>query len=431
MKKLFLILYITFLILSANETYALPVFARKYKTSCATCHVAVTKRNAFGEAFRRNGYFMPERDAQLIKEPPLRLGAEAWKELWPDAIWPSTLPGNFPVAACVRMKLEYITEKPQTGSQFGFSLPSGYSIFYAGGFGENIGFLGALTQNGLGRFYFRINDIIGGQHNVNLKFGLMEPGITDGFTVNQHIILEDNGIWNYSAHGGFSAYNTRPAIELTGILGHYLQYCAGIANGEAGFLKKPFDNKHGYGRIAYKLFGYGMDGSGILEDTTNMDYWTDNSLTLGFFGYFGNTTKTDTSNKNYNNEFNRFGFDARLKLGNADILGGAIFGKDKNPDNTPNSLSSLCYFVGCDYIFYPWLLAAVRFENGLSGFDKKDDENYYKFIPNITILYRQNIRISLEGLFEIKGDLTDGERTIQGDTKQAFKRFWFNWFVAF
>ena len=39
---------------------AIPAFARKYKTSCMTCHVAYPKLNAFGEAYRLNGYQIPE-----------------------------------------------------------------------------------------------------------------------------------------------------------------------------------------------------------------------------------------------------------------------------------------------------------------------------------------------------------------------------------
>ena len=42
---------------------AVPVFSRKYQTSCQTCHTIFPKLNPFGQAFRLNGYRMPaERD---------------------------------------------------------------------------------------------------------------------------------------------------------------------------------------------------------------------------------------------------------------------------------------------------------------------------------------------------------------------------------
>ena len=47
------------LVLSADRSYGIPAFARKYKTSCATCHNGYPKLNAFGDAFRRNGYQFP------------------------------------------------------------------------------------------------------------------------------------------------------------------------------------------------------------------------------------------------------------------------------------------------------------------------------------------------------------------------------------
>ena len=46
---------------------AIPTFARKYETSCSTCHIAIPKRNTFGEAFRKNGYKMPEGEDELVK----------------------------------------------------------------------------------------------------------------------------------------------------------------------------------------------------------------------------------------------------------------------------------------------------------------------------------------------------------------------------
>ena len=53
---------------SAN---AFPIFARKYQTSCVTCHTVYPKLNAFGEAFRLNGYRMPKETEEQIKQKPV------------------------------------------------------------------------------------------------------------------------------------------------------------------------------------------------------------------------------------------------------------------------------------------------------------------------------------------------------------------------
>jgi hypothetical protein len=44
--------------LSASPGQALPLFARKYKVACTTCHMAFPRLNAFGRQFRQNGYRM-------------------------------------------------------------------------------------------------------------------------------------------------------------------------------------------------------------------------------------------------------------------------------------------------------------------------------------------------------------------------------------
>ena len=55
----FIALTITFWSVPAK---AIPAFARKYQTSCTTCHTAFPKLNPFGEAFRRNNYRFPGDD---------------------------------------------------------------------------------------------------------------------------------------------------------------------------------------------------------------------------------------------------------------------------------------------------------------------------------------------------------------------------------
>ncbi len=48
------------IILPVEKVQAIPAFARKYKFSCNTCHVAVPKLKAYGEAFAANGFMLPD-----------------------------------------------------------------------------------------------------------------------------------------------------------------------------------------------------------------------------------------------------------------------------------------------------------------------------------------------------------------------------------
>ena len=70
-----------FAALTALPAAALPVFARRYKTACTTCHTLPPQLNPFGLAFRANGYRLPAGEARRQDqeksvpggaEPPVR-----------------------------------------------------------------------------------------------------------------------------------------------------------------------------------------------------------------------------------------------------------------------------------------------------------------------------------------------------------------------
>lgn len=58
---------------------ALPLFARKYKLPCTSCHIAFPRLNAFGRQFRQNGY---------------RMAGEAGTSPWEDSNVPISFVGN-------------------------------------------------------------------------------------------------------------------------------------------------------------------------------------------------------------------------------------------------------------------------------------------------------------------------------------------------
>ena len=47
-------------LLPLHPARAIPAFARKYKLSCSTCHVAVPKLKPYGEEFAANGFILPK-----------------------------------------------------------------------------------------------------------------------------------------------------------------------------------------------------------------------------------------------------------------------------------------------------------------------------------------------------------------------------------
>src|SRR3989442_13922728 len=77
--------------LTSRSAQAIPAFARKYGTSCQTCHTIFPKLGPFGEAFRRNGYRFPGTDSDVVKQETIPLGQDEQKKQFPDSVWPGTL----------------------------------------------------------------------------------------------------------------------------------------------------------------------------------------------------------------------------------------------------------------------------------------------------------------------------------------------------
>ena len=80
------------LLFSASTAQAIPAFARKYGTSCVTCHTVYPRLTPFGEAFRRNGYLFPGIDSDFIKQETVAMGQDAAKKQFPNAVWPGWVP---------------------------------------------------------------------------------------------------------------------------------------------------------------------------------------------------------------------------------------------------------------------------------------------------------------------------------------------------
>src|SRR6516162_3933809 len=166
-------------LLMPSVANAIPAFARQYGTSCSTCHIDFPKLNDFGKAFKDAGFKFPKDDEQMLKIPPVMLGAPANKELWPKAIWPGTIPGQPPIGLRYNNYFQYTSSGR---NKFPTLLPPGtvapyvpatdfetglFSIFTAGNFGSDIAFwvdddisvAGANGAGGLGQAYLKFVNI--------------------------------------------------------------------------------------------------------------------------------------------------------------------------------------------------------------------------------------------------------------------------------
>jgi hypothetical protein len=180
-----------------HQIYAIPAFSRQYGTSCSTCHVDFPKLNDFGKAFKDAGFKFPKDDETFLKIPPVMLGSQAQKELWPHTIWPGTIPGIPPIGLRFNTFFQVVGRNrnnfnlqtpgdpaaafiPRTDFQSGL-----FSIFMAGNFGGDIAFwvdddisVGGASAGGLGDGYLKFVNI--GHHlklptdSLSLRVGQFE-----------------------------------------------------------------------------------------------------------------------------------------------------------------------------------------------------------------------------------------------------------------
>ncbi len=98
MRKLEMLGTLTLALALSEQAQAIPAFARKYQTSCTTCHTAWPVLNPFGEAFRRNGFRFPGDDSDALKQEMVKLGQDAYKKVFPHAVWPAVIPDSVPIS---------------------------------------------------------------------------------------------------------------------------------------------------------------------------------------------------------------------------------------------------------------------------------------------------------------------------------------------
>ncbi len=402
---------------------AIPTFARKYKTSCSTCHVAIPKRNAFGDAFRRLGYRIPGGDEAYVKETPVSLGAKAWEKVWPETIWPGMLPATVPISFYGHQRFVWTED---ADAETTFDAPHELEMLIGGNWGERISFFGewvvyekeyADDRDKLGALYVQFNDVFGdfgaAPGVLNLKFGKFETGAARGHKDNNRLTPSHAMPYDYTVSGGGSDKSLRtkqPGLEVNGIINSWFEYAVGIVNGNGSTSDNNSDKDLFY-RVAYKFGGMGFDGSGGEpgEQLVLKDNWRDDSITVGTFGYFGYPSDKGSPEEDYQ----RLGVDLRVQYNRFDIGSAVVFGEDKVAGE--EDIDSNSYFVDAQYLFYPWLLGNVRYE--AANFDNAQ-EDVEVVVTNITILQRANLRWNVE-YYRFLED-SDGDDTVKANFMFAF-----------
>ncbi|HEY6000341.1 MAG TPA: hypothetical protein VI078_13715 [bacterium] len=454
-------------IAAARPAGAVPIFARKYQTSCQTCHVIFPKLNAHGEAFRLNGYRMPagHEKEEPVKEKPVALGAEADKRLWPAAVYPTDIPGTVPLA--VNVKLATVLTSGPGGRRTSFEFPQEVNLFTAGTLGDAFSFFGEVTyaerpDSGsdveIEHAQLQVNSPFGPEHLVNFKIGKFAPDLDAG--VQEMWLMTDNGIgtiFSYnpigfhggtglSDKGGISLPANVKGIEIYGVAAHRLFYtigaCNGMGPGATGETADGNNRRDYYARVDYKFGGMGLDGSesggeggemaGMagMAGTADMPAmsgeahasknWRESSLRVGLLGYTGDGSKidfavADASGNPFtmqDRRYNRIGLFASWYFRDLNVFGVALHGTDRLrllDSQTSARIDETtrgydAWFAQADYVLTPALQGSVRYEN-LDAADSHADTLQFLNL-NLSVLVRANIKVMLEYRADL-GDTQD------------------------
>ena len=454
-----LVLFIV-LAATASSAYAVPAFARKYQTSCQTCHVVFPKLNAFGEAFRLRGYRMPGETEELVKQPPTSLGAPAYKKLWPHAIWPGEISSAVPLAVNIKMGDVNMSSHNDDGSvthvNNDLQFPQEANIFGAGTLGEHVSYLTEVTfgENPdssvsveLEHARLQFDSPFGREDLFHFRIGKFAPNLVDGF--QEMWIATDAGIDSLFAYnpigvnGGTGlAEDVSPApislpktvrgIEGYGIIAHRALWVAGLANGIGPGSNGRFDGNNAkdvYARFDYKFGGMGLDGDtgGSAIPDKN---WRDNSVRVGVFAYRGDGRDIDFplaleggATQNIQDlHFVRTGFYASAFYQDLNVFGAYLHGTDSLQlfaDSGPLGVvfepDYHAFFTQADYLIYPWLQGSFRYETVTPG--DRSVPTLKTGVFNLSALVRANVK----AMVEYQRDLRQG----QNHSLNALVRFAF------
>ncbi len=417
------------------NAYAIPAFARKYQTSCSTCHNNFPELNDFGEAFKKSGFKFPKDDEQFIKEPPVLLGAKAQRQVFPRTVYPGEIPGTIPIGFRYSGFMTYNSKQPLA---LGFVprtdlfTPNTFTLISAGSFGDSLSFWidddistgGSGAEGGLGDGYLKVNDLghyIGlPKDTLNMRFGQFEPDLP--FTQARSINPTDYDVYDQASVAGAPGTTNNPfvfAAAQRGIeIGGYPNdgYFTWSVSALDGSNDSPAsrNSKDVYARVSQR-FNLERDKSARKEvqaagPTGPRDH---TSIRFGAFYYYGRNAlnldgKLAPGFGTIHEPFYRIGGDMRFRYRSLELWGLWMYGRDQNliPDSDTGTLfhgAPVTFsggFAEAEYWFYPWLIGIMRYDavnsptdfiNGVSRFNTRN-----RFSPGIQALVRANIKTIFE-----------------------------------
>lgn len=431
---------------SIQNAEAVPSFARKYETSCLTCHTIYPALNPFGEAFRRNGYRFPSQngsvDSDAMKAEIIEMGQEEYKKTFPDSVWPGKINKDVPLSVmmngAVAVNLPDSDANTAAGNTFTWGGISGeFHLFGAGAFDDKITYFSQLTIPDDGTIeietaYILLNDLAGPSHLLNIWLGrLMSPQI-NSFGLHSSYLGDTflpavtvAGLYNPSASFTLGQGHS-DGIEANGIIGHRVDWSLGwIASSVGSGLGLP-NAEDVYAHIGVKSGGVALDGEGRYGPNAPdpAKPWAEKAITLDAFAYHGlslidNGTGTVAGGTAapvaQRDTFNAIGGSLRAQWDSLILNSGVQLEHHTRPyagspatvDGAGNTINgaedtttgtTLVQYNELDYVVFPWFVPAVRTEYTRVNMDNAP--SLLRVMPGVAMLVRPNIKVVVTGDFE-------------------------------
>ena len=360
----------------SQDSSAVPAFARKYQTSCYTCHSGFPNRNAFGEAFKNNGYRWPGGEEEdHAKQEQTKMGGEGWKKIFPESPWPSDIPGFAPFALYLTGPIVNYSDNVKdkngvlkTSQSLNWGGPVDARILFGGTIGETVGIVGAIEGISAGATTTNLRAVWSFSPGVNLSFG------NSGFSAFRGAASPISAYTNvFPAQGvgpelnyavgkegglniiaGLSDITDAPNGTTTSISG--AEPTEGLKVTKNLSAANKLDDIR-YVRAKYKLFGAGLL-SGAGGTYGNEYVGLDNSLAIGASLLSARDNMLSTGGGS-GFETLIYGADIAGNYGN--FTAGVAYSRDRD-------LKLNNYAVDAGYYVYPWLLPRVTYKYlGLTG----------------------------------------------------------------
>lgn len=427
------------LVLFATDAMAIPAWSRKYQTGCSTCHAIFPKLNYFGKAFRNNGYRFPGGlEETATKQPPVIMGAEAYKKLFPRSLWPSDLPSAVPLAVRGISRFNWFEDARTTS----FEYPHEFEVLAGGTLGETFSFFGELeveNENNENEVEMDATLQYDPRPGLHVRMGTVSPHpVADTLRLTAaHYSPYDvrttpgsltlrvanpnrtSATVSIAAPTGDARWRLRDGqagVELWGAHNGPrdrggLTWAVGLVNGQG--LVDTNDAKDVFARIAYKFGGYGELGADQMPQ--DIEFWRDDSVKVGVFAYKGRSTNnyegstslvvgtpgsglaTVAASSTVENDFNVAGVEFDWWIKDLNLFGLYMRLHDDNPRGTGESIKTDAWFVEANYTVYPWLVGILRYGQTAQDFSVRPDPIDQQFlVPAAAFVARANIKFTLE-----------------------------------